>query len=95
MFDSKEKKQEKKNMKAQEVMAEYGLDALQGDDRALMESILTNGFLINNAKVLTALSGGTVQQVANGLLADTLKTNLMLIRQNNEIISLLKQIAEK
>lgn len=91
MFESKEKKQEKKEAKLQELMESLGVGNLSGEDRTVVESILSNGCFVNNAKVLTALSGGTTQTIANSLLVDILKTNLVLIRQNDEIIKLLSK----
>lgn len=91
MFESKEKKQEKKEAKLQELMESLGVGDLSGEDRTVVESILSNGCFVNNAKVLTALSGGTTQTIANSLLVDILKTNLVLIRQNDEIIKLLSK----
>lgn len=95
MFESKEKKQEKKDQKVSEMIEAYGLDALSGQDRELMEDLLSHGCLVNNAKTLAALTGGTAQIISNSLSVDILKTNMMIIRQNNEIINLLKQISEK
>lgn len=95
MFGSKENKQEKKDQKVHEMMEQLGLDVLSGADREIMEDLLSHGCLINNAKLASALTGSTTQIIANSLSVDILKTNMMLIRQNNEIISLLKQIAEK
>lgn len=91
MFDSKEKKQEKKDAKLQELMNTLGVGELSGADRDVVESILSDGCFVNNAKVLSALSGGTTQAIANSLLVDILKTNLVLIRQNDEIIKLLSK----
>ena len=91
MFESKEKKQEKKEAKLQELMESLGVGDLSGEDRTVVESILSNGCFVNNAKVLTALSGGTTQTIANSLLVVILKTNLVLIRQNDEIIKLLSK----
>ena len=91
MFESKEKKQEKKEAKLQELMESLGVGNLSGEDRTVVESILSNGCFVNNVKVLTALSGGTTQTIANSLLVDILKTNLVLIRQNDEIIKLLSK----
>lgn len=91
MFESKEKKQEKKEAKLQELMESLGVGNLSGEDRTVVESILSNGCFVNNAKVLTSLSGGTTQTIANSLLVDILKTNLVLIRQNDEIIKLLSK----
>lgn len=45
----------------------------------------------NSAKVLSVFSGGTVQQITNSLLVDLLKSNLMIIRQNDRIIKLLEE----
>ncbi len=95
MFGSKESKQEKKDQKVYEMMEQFGLDALSGSDREIMEDLLSHGCLVNNAKLASALTGNTTQIIANSLSVDILKTNMMLIRQNNEIIRLLKQIAEK
>lgn len=91
MFESKEKKQEKKEAKLQELMESLGVGDLSGEDRSVVESILSNGCFVNNAKVLSALSGGTTQTIANSLLVDILRTNLVLIRQNDEIIKILKK----
>lgn len=91
MFESKEKKQEKKGAKLQELMNTLGVGGLSGADRDVVESILSDGCFVNNAKVLSALSGGTTQAIANSLLVDILKTNLVLIRQNDEIIKLLSK----
>lgn len=91
MFESKEKKQEKKDAKLQELMNTLGVGELSGADRDVVESILSDGCFVNNAKVLSALSGGTTQAIANSLLVDILKTNLVLIRQNDEIIKLLSK----
>lgn len=91
MFDSKEKKQEKKDAKLRELMNTLGVGELSGADRDVVESILSDGCFVNNAKVLSALSGGTTQAIANSLLVDILKTNLVLIRQNDEIIKLLSK----
>lgn len=95
MFESKEKKQEKKDAKLQELMASLGVGNLSGADRDVVESILSDGCFVNNAKVLSALSGGTTQAIANSLLVDLLKTNLVLIRQNDEIIKLLQENVRK
>ena len=95
MFGSKESKQEKKDQKVYEMIEQLGLDALSGSDREIMEDLLSHGCLVNNAKLASALTGSTTQIIANSLSVDILKTNMMLIRQNNEIINLLKQIAEK
>lgn len=95
MFESKEKKQEKKDAKLQELMTSLGVGDLSGADRDVVESILSDGCFVNNAKVLSALSGGTTQAIANSLLVDLLKTNLVLIRQNDEIIKLLQENAKK
>lgn len=95
MFNSKESKQEKKERKMMEMMETLGLDALTGTDREIIERLLSDGCFVNNAKILSALSGTGPQIVANSLSVDILKTNMMLIRQNNEIINLLKQIVEK
>lgn len=95
MFESKEKKQEKKDAKLQELMTSLGVGDLSGADRNVVESILSDGCFVNNAKVLSALSGGTTQAIANSLLVDLLKTNLVLIRQNDEIIKLLQENAKK
>lgn len=95
MFDNKEKKQEKKDARLQELMIALGVDTLTGDDRIVVESILNNGCFVNNAKVLSTLAGGTTQAIANSLLVDILKSNLVLIRQNNEIINLLSKNIEK
>lgn len=91
MFESKEKKQAKKDAKLQELMEILGVGDLSGEDREIMESLLSHGCFVNNAKVLSVLSGGTTQAIANSLLVDILKTNMMLIRQNDEIIKLLKE----
>lgn len=91
MFESKEKKQAKKDAKLQELMESLGVGDLSGEDREIIESLLSNGCFVNNAKVLSVLSGGTTQAIANSLLVDILKTNMMLIRQNDEIIKLLKE----
>lgn len=91
MFESKEKKQEKRDAKLQELMESLGVGDLSGEDREIMESLLSHGCFVNNAKVLSVLSGGTTQAIANSLLVDILKTNMMLIRQNDEIIKLLKE----
>lgn len=91
MFDSKEKKLEKKDAKLRELMNTLGVGELSGADRDVVESILSDGCFVNNAKVLSALSGGTTQAIANSLLVDILKTNLVLIRQNDEIIKLLSK----
>lgn len=95
MFESKEKKQEKKDAKLQELMTSLGVGDLSGADRDVVESILSDGCFVNNAKVLSALSGGTTQAIANSLLVDLLKTNLVLIRQNDEIIKLLQENVKK
>ena len=95
MFGSKESKQEKKDRKMAETMENLGLDVLTGSDREVMENILSDGCFVNNAKLLSALAGGATQGLAISLSVDILKTNMMLVRQNNEIINLLKQIAEK
>nr|WP_326167950.1 hypothetical protein [uncultured Lachnoclostridium sp.] len=94
MFESKEKKQEKMDAKLQELMESLGVGGLSGEDREIMESLLSHGCFVNNAKVLSVLSGGTTQAIANSLLVDILKTNMMLIRQNDEIIKLLKEKRE-
>lgn len=91
MFENKEKKQEKRDAKLQELMESLGVGDLSGEDREIMESLLSHGCFVNNAKVLSVLSGGTTQAIANSLLVDILKTNMMLIRQNDEIIKLLKE----
>ena len=91
MFESKEKKQAKKDAKLQELMESLGVGDLSGEDREIIESLLSNGCFVNNAKVLSVLSGGTTQGIGNSLLVDILKTNMMLIRQNDEIIKLLKE----
>ena len=95
MFGSKESKQEIKDQKVCEMMKQLGLNTLSGADREIMEDLLSHGCLVNNAKIASALTGNTAQIISNSLSVDILKTNMMLIRQNNEIISLLKQIAEK
>ncbi len=95
MFESKEKKAEKKDAKLLDMMEEFGLNELSGTDREVMESILSHGCIVNNAKVLSVLSGGTVQQITNSLLVDLLKTNMMLVRQNNEIINLLSSVVKE
>ena len=94
MFESKEKKQEKMDAKLQELMESLGVGGLSGEDREIMESLLSHGCFVNNAKVLSVLSGGTTQAIANSLLVDILKTNMMLILQNDEIIKLLKEKRE-
>ena len=94
MFESKEKKQEKMDAKLQELMESLGVGGLSGEDREIMESLLNHSCFVNNAKVLSVLSGGTTQAIANSLLVDILKTNMMLIRQNDEIIKLLKEKRE-
>lgn len=95
MFDSKEKKQMKKDQKIQDMIEDLGVDTLSGHDREIIENLLSNGCLVNNAKALSVLTGGTAQAITNSLSVDILKTNMMIIRQNNEIIELLKQIASK
>ena len=94
MFESKEKKQEKMDAKLQELMESLGVGGLSGEDREIMESLLSHGCFVNNANVLSVLSGGTTEAIANSLLVDILKTNMMLIRQNDEIIKLLKEKRE-
>lgn len=95
MFESKEKKAEKKDAKLQETMEELGVGNLSENERMVVESILQKGCLVNNAKAISVLTGGTAQAVGNGLLVDILKTNFVLIRQNDEIIKLLHKIAER
>lgn len=90
MFNGKEKKQEKQEAKLLEMMQTLGVDNLPGTDREIIENILSQGSLINNAKALSLMAGSTTQAIGNNLLVDILKTNIMLIRQNNEIIQLLK-----
>ena len=41
MFESKEKKQEKKEAKLQELMESLGVGDLSGEDRTVVESILS------------------------------------------------------
>ena len=91
MFNGKEKKQEKKESKLLEMMQTLGVDELSGLDREIIENILRQGCFINNAKVLSLMAGNTTQAINNSLLVDILKTNMMLVRQNNEIIHLLKE----
>ena len=74
MFESKEKKQAKKDAKLQELMESLGVGDLSGEDREIIESLLSNGCFVNNAKVLSVLSGGTTQAIANSLLVNILKT---------------------
>lgn len=76
--------------KAEKLLNQYGLSDLSDDDRELMLDLFNNGCFVNNAKIMTVLSGGTVQQITNSLLVDLLKTNLMLIKQNDKIIKLLE-----
>ena len=51
MFESKEKKQEKMDAKLQELMESLGVGGLSGEDREIMESLLSHGCFVNNAKV--------------------------------------------
>ena len=91
MFNGKEKKQEKQEAKLLEMMQTLGVNDLSGTDREIIENILSQGCFINNGKVLSLMTGNTSQTINNSLLVDVLKTNMMLIRQNNEIIQLLKK----
>lgn len=89
MFGSK--KSDSKISKSERLLDQYGLSDLDGEDREIMLDLFENGCFVNSAKVLTVLSGGTVQQITNSLLVDLLKSNLMLIRQNDRIIQLLEK----
>lgn len=89
MFGSK--KSDSKVSKPERLLDQYGLSDLDGEDREIMLDLFENGCFVNSAKVLTVLSGGTVQQITNSLLVDLLKSNLMLIRQNDRIIQLLEK----
>lgn len=89
MFGSK--KSDSKISKSEKLLDQYGLSDLNGEDREIMLDLFENGCFVNSAKVLTVLSGGTVQQITNSLLVDLLKSNLMLIRQNDRIIQLLEK----
>ena len=93
MFNGKEKKQEKQEAKLLEMMQALGVDDLSGIDREIIENILSRGCFVNNAKVLSLMTGNTTQTITNSLLVDVLKSNMMLIRQNNEIIQILKKIS--
>lgn len=77
--------------KSEKLLNQYGLSDLSDDDRKLMLELFNNGCFVNNAKIMTVLSGGTVQQITNSLLVDILKSNLMLIKQNDKIIKLLEE----
>lgn len=89
MFGSKNT--EKKQSKAEKLLDQYGLYDLDGEDREIMLELFNNGCFVNSAKVLSVFSGGTVQQITNSLLVDLLKSNLMIIRQNDRIIKLLEE----
>lgn len=82
---------EKKQSKAEKLLDQYGLYDLDGEDREIMLELFNNGCFVNSAKVLSVFSGGTVQQITNSLLVDLLKSNLMIIRQNDRIIKLLEE----
>lgn len=84
------KKSDSNVSKSEKLLAQYGLTDLDGEDREIMLELFENGCFVNSAKVLTVLSGGTVQQITNSLLVDLLKSNLMVIRQNDKIIQLLE-----
>lgn len=84
------KKSDSNVSKSEKLLAQYGLTDLDGEDREIMLDLFENGCFVNSAKVLTVLSGGTVQQITNSLLVDLLKSNLMVIRQNDKIIQLLE-----
>lgn len=85
------KKNEEKIPKSERMLEQYGLSDLSEEDRKIMLDLFEKGCFVNSAKVLTVLSGGTVQQVTNSLLVDLLKSNLMIIRQNDKIIKLLEE----
>lgn len=89
MFGSK--KSDSKVSKSEKLLAQYGLSDLEGEDRDIMLELFENGCFVNSAKVLSVFSGGTVQQITNSLLVDLLKSNLMIIRQNDRIIQLLEK----
>ena len=82
---------EKKQSKAEKLLDQYGLYDLDGEDLEIMLELFNNGCFVNSAKVLSVFSGGTVQQITNSLLVDLLKSNLMIIRQNDRIIKLLEE----
>lgn len=88
MFGKKDS--QSKVSKSEKMLEQYGLSELTGEDREIMKDLFEKGCFVNSAKVLTVLSGGTVQQITNSLLVDLLKSNLMLIRQNDRIIQLLE-----
>lgn len=79
-----------KMSKAEKLLNQYGLSDLEDEERQLMIDMFNNGCFVNNAKVMSVLSGGTVQQITNSLLVDILKSNLVLIKQNDKIIKLLE-----
>lgn len=85
------KKSDSNVSKSEKLLAQYGLTDLDGEDREIMLELFENGCFVNSAKVLSVFSGGTVQQITNSLLVDLLKSNLMLIRQNDKIIQLLEK----
>ena len=89
MFGSK--KSDSKVSKSEKLLAQYGLSDLEGEDRDIMLELFENCCFVNSAKVLSVFSGGTVQQITNSLLVDLLKSNLMIIRQNDRIIQLLEK----
>ena len=89
MFGKKDN--QNKVTKSEKMLEQYGMSELTGEDREIMKDLFENGCFVNSAKVLTVLSGGTVQQITNSLLVDLLKSNLMLIRQNDKIIKLLEE----
>lgn len=94
MFGKKNKSEEPLS-KSEKLLEEYGLSDLSGEDRELLLNLFENGCFVNSAKVLSVLSGGTVQQITNSLLVDLLKSNLMIIRQNDRIIKLLEESNKK
>lgn len=82
-----------KTSKSEKMLEQYGLSGLSGEDKEIMLDLFESGCFVNSAKALSVFSGGgTVQQISNGLLADLLKSNLMIIRQNDRIIKLLENL---
>mgnify|MGYP000088367086 CR=1 FL=1 len=85
------KKEEDKISKPERLLNQYGLSDLKEEDREIMLDLFENRCFVNSAKILTVFTGGTVQQITNSLLVDLLKSNLMIIRQNDKIIKLLEE----
>ena len=65
------------------------------EDKISKPERLLNQYGLSDLKVmaykLLLFTGGTVQQITNSLLVDLLKSNLMIIRQNDKIIKLLEE----